>query len=70
MHSASYFMMALDPNPLNRYLLDIKTTKVLCSLYKSCDKEELTGHEHLMKGYFGELNSEKDFLESIKDDEW
>ena len=63
-------MMTLDPNLLNRYLLDIKTTKVLCSLYKSVDKEELTGNEHLMKSYFGELNSEKDFLESIKDDEW
>jgi len=59
-----------DPKPLNHYMLDEDTAKVLKTLYAEYTKGELMEDEDIMTTFFGGVGAGKDVLDSMDEDEW
>ncbi|KAL7453896.1 hypothetical protein ACHAWC_005527 [Mediolabrus comicus] len=64
-----------DPQPLNRYLLDLDVAKVLKTLvchkgseYKT--KEDVLENEDLLQAFFGSAEAGREYLLGMEDDDW
>ena len=66
----NFLAITSDPKPLNYYLRDQDTGKVLRTLYEDYTKGELMEDEDLMTTFFGGLKEGKEILEVFDEDDW